>query len=122
MDTALFAPIHYPRAAGIIHIRVCGFLHVREFVKLIPMKLLAKKTFPRRFRKTFKIKACKLRGERRTSVRRSDEERRTTPILDVLRNRQMWHYLPKTHPCQDLVDPQGLAAVGLGTATEGGSP
>ena len=40
-----------------------------------------------RLRKTFKIKACKFRGVRRTSVRRNDEECRTTPSLDVLRSR-----------------------------------
>ena len=40
--------------------------------------------------KTPKIKACKLGEVRRTQVRRSDEERRTTPSLGVL------HNLPRT--------------------------
>ena len=45
------------------------------------------KTIPRRLRETSKIKACKFRGGRRTFVRRSDEGRLTTPILDVSRSR-----------------------------------
>ena len=46
-----------------------------------------------RLRQRAKVKAHKIRGSRRTSVRRSDEGRRATPRLALWRNRSGFSYL-----------------------------
>lgn len=46
-----------------------------------------------RLREMAKVKALKTRGARRTSVRRSNERRRTTPRLAISRNRSGFSYL-----------------------------